>query len=290
MTRRILFVDDDSLALKQLSTTVRDAGYLVDGASGVPQALTLASRNRYDLVILDVMMPATGLDQIEAKGGFEAGVALARRLIAAAPETKVVGVSQAPARDVRRWFSQNAHGFWDKAELLWSSDLLVRRVHGVFHQAERIAGLRSFIVHGHDHETLNVVRTYLVNEFGMPEPTVLTEVAWRGRTLIEKFEQVADSVDVVFVLMTPDDFVLSEDEQRVGQARPNVLLELGYFLGRTARLRGHVIILTRGPVGIPTDLSGVGYIDITNGITAAAPELRRELTAIVDNVWHDGRA
>jgi hypothetical protein len=52
-------------------------------------------------------------------------------------------------------------------------------------------------------------------------------------------------------------------------------------------LRGHVIILTRGPVGIPTDLSGVGYIDITKGITAAASELRRELTAIADNVWHD---
>jgi CheY-like chemotaxis protein len=67
MTKRILFVDDDSLALKQLSTTLRDAAYVVDAASGVPQALTLASRNRYDLVILDVMMPATGLDRVEAK-------------------------------------------------------------------------------------------------------------------------------------------------------------------------------------------------------------------------------
>src|SRR5262249_11810287 len=161
-------------------------------------------------------------------------------------------------------------------------------VYGVFHPAERIARLRSFIVHGHDHATLNAVRTYLVEDLGMPEPTVLTEVAWRGRTLIEKFEQVADTVDVVFVLLTPDDLVLSDHEARVGQARPNVLLELGYFLGRTARLRGHVIILTRGAVGIPTDLSGVGYIDISNGVTAADAELRRELAAIADSMWQDG--
>ena len=287
MTTQILFVDDDALALKQLSTTLRDAGYVVDAASSVPQALTLASRNRYDLIILDVMMPATGLDRVEAKGGFETGVALARRLITAVPERMVVGMSQAPTQDVRRWFSQNAHGFWEKAELLVNSDLLVRRVHGTFHQAESIASLRSFIVHGHDHETLNAVRTYLMAEFGMPEPTVLWEVAWRGRTLIEKFEQVAEKVDVVFVLMTPDDFVVVADVPHVGQARPNVLLELGYFLGRMVRLRGHVIILTRGPVAIPSDLSGVGHIDISNGITAAASELRRELKAIAENMWSD---
>lgn len=133
--------------------------------------------------------------------------------------------------------------------------------------------LRAFIVHGSDTASVFELKDYLQNVLHFPEPIVLMQQPSSGRTIIEKFEEVSEDVDVVFVVLTEDD----PSRSGVKQARQNVLYELGYFVGMFGRKSGRVMLLRRGTVEIPTDLSGVIYIDITMGISSAGEQIRREL-------------
>lgn len=53
------------------------------------------------------------------------------------------------------------------------------------------------------------------------------------------------------------------------RARQNVIFELGFFLGVLGRESGRVILLYVNPLELPSDLSGLIYIDVTNGIESA---------------------
>jgi predicted nucleotide-binding protein len=66
------------------------------------------------------------------------------------------------------------------------------------------------------------------------------------------------------------------------RARQNVLLELGYFIGKLGRSR--VCCLYKGELEIPSDLSGVICKKFTNNIHELYGELRKELRAAGYNV------
>lgn len=55
--KRVLVVDDDQDAQGFLSLVLSDSGYLVDTASHGAEALVKVERLRFDLVVLDLMMP-----------------------------------------------------------------------------------------------------------------------------------------------------------------------------------------------------------------------------------------
>ena len=86
-----------------------------------------------------------------------------------------------------------------------------------------------------------------------------------GQTIIEKFEKHSD-VSYAFILLTPDDvaYLRSEDEKPDGErkkeyrARPNVLFEFGYFVGKLGRNR--VCGLYKHGVALSTDVSGLPAI------------------------------
>ena len=140
--------------------------------------------------------------------------------------------------------------------------------------------LRSFIVHGHDDVAKLGLKDYLQNILGLPEPLILHQRPNQGRTVIEKFEEYSERVDVAFILLTPDDIAgLPNGEQRE-RARQNVILELGVFVGKFGRKSGRVLLLHKGDLEIPSDLAGVIYIDISNGIEAAGEKIRKELTGL----------
>jgi len=120
---------------------------------------------------------------------------------------------------------------------------------------------RVFVVHGHDGEAREMVARFLkAMEF---EPVILHEQANQGGTVIEKFEANSD-VDFAVILLTPDDLGRSirEDELKP-RARQNVLLELGYFIGRLGR--GSVCALRRGDVELPSDYVGVVWEKMDEG-------------------------
>ncbi|MDD6316884.1 MAG: response regulator transcription factor, partial [Clostridia bacterium] len=54
---RILVVDDEKLLVKGITFNLENEGYEVDGAYDGQQALELFNKNKYDLIILDLMLP-----------------------------------------------------------------------------------------------------------------------------------------------------------------------------------------------------------------------------------------
>lgn len=142
--------------------------------------------------------------------------------------------------------------------------------------------VRSFIVHGHDERSLLELKDYLQNILKLNEPIVLRQMPGLGKTLIEKFEREAEAIELVFVLLTPDDeaapSTAPNDNKR--RARQNVIFELGFFFAKLGRESGRVLLLHKGPIEIPSDISGIEYIDISNGIRSASEDIRKELQAL----------
>ncbi|PIA77438.1 hypothetical protein BFR04_08295 [Gaetbulibacter sp. 4G1] len=116
---------------------------------------------------------------------------------------------------------------------------------------------KVFVVHGHDNELKETVARFL-EKIGL-EPIILHEQVNEGLTIIEKFEKNSD-VQFAIVLMTPDDVGNSKNnsENLNARARQNVILELGYFLGKLGREK--VCALIKGNLERPSDYDGVVYI------------------------------
>ncbi|CRM67241.1 TIR domain-containing protein [Pseudomonas sp. 44 R 15] len=119
---------------------------------------------------------------------------------------------------------------------------------------------KIFIVHGHDNGARETVARFL-ERIGF-EAIILHEQANQGRTVIEKVEAHGD-VSFAVVLLTPDDEGRVKGGELEPRARQNVLLELGYFLGRLGRSK--VCALKRGKLEIPSDFAGVVWEQMDDG-------------------------
>lgn len=105
-------------------------------------------------------------------------------------------------------------------------------------------GKKVFVVHGHDNEAKEGVARFLY-KLGL-EPIILHEQASAGRTVIEKFETYSHGVAFAVVLLTPDDLgaAAADVSNLRSRARQNVIMELGYFIGKLGRMR--VCACTKG--------------------------------------------
>ena len=122
---------------------------------------------------------------------------------------------------------------------------------------------KVFVVHGHDNEAKEGTARFL-QRLGL-EPVILHEQASSGRTIIEKFEIYSGDIAFAVVLLTPDDVGCPGNgpNEPKPRARQNVILELGYFMGRLGRDR--VCALHRGGVELPSDYQGVIYVELDTG-------------------------
>ncbi len=119
-----------------------------------------------------------------------------------------------------------------------------------------------FVVHGHDEGAREAVARFL-EHLGL-QPIILQEQVNAGLTVLEKFERYA-TVAYAIVLLTPDDVGASHANPDVltPRARQNVILELGYFVGKLGR--GKVCPLYKAGVELPSDLHGLVYIPMDVG-------------------------
>jgi hypothetical protein len=131
-----------------------------------------------------------------------------------------------------------------------------------------------FIVHGHDGEARESVARFLGN-IGL-NPIILHEQANRGRTVIEKVEAHSEVGFAVVLLSADDEGRVKGANELELRARQNVLLELGYFIGRLGR--ENVCALKRGSLEIPSDFAGVVWETMDTGV-GWKQALGRELTA-----------
>ncbi len=118
---------------------------------------------------------------------------------------------------------------------------------------------KVFVVHGHDGESKEMVARFL--EKLELEPIILHEQPNQGRTIIEKFEMSSRDVAFAVILLTPDDVgaAVGASADLRGRARQNVILELGYFMGRLGRT--NVCALHKSGVELPSDYQGVLYVE-----------------------------
>lgn len=117
-----------------------------------------------------------------------------------------------------------------------------------------------FIVHGHNNEVkINVART--LEKLGL-NPIILHEQPNSGKTIIEKFEELSN-VGFAIILLTDDDLGKAKKDENLNmRARQNVILEMGYFIGKLGRNR--VCPLYAKGVELPSDLYGILYTEIDN--------------------------
>ncbi|MDV9043333.1 nucleotide-binding protein [Stenotrophomonas sp. RAC2] len=132
---------------------------------------------------------------------------------------------------------------------------------------------RVFIVHGHN-EAMKSKAARFVEKLGL-KSIILHEQANQGHTIIEKIEAHTD-VGFAIVLYTPDDVGGTSLEAKEGvlhsRARQNVVFEHGYLIAKLSRAR--VVPLVSGKVELPSDISGVVYVDDANWQVDIAKEMR----------------
>lgn len=133
-----------------------------------------------------------------------------------------------------------------------------------------------FVVHGHDEELKQAAaRTLEQLQF---EPIILHEKPSKGRTIIEKFTDYS-GVDFAVVLLSPDDIARPKDSvEESYRARQNVILELGFFLGKLGRDRVTAIYRPHESFELPSDYDGVIFVEYDQK-SMWRFELARELKA-----------
>lgn len=125
-----------------------------------------------------------------------------------------------------------------------------------------ISNRRVFVVHGHDELARETVARFL--EKLHLETIILHEQVSGGMTIIEKLEKYSD-VGFAVILLTPDDEgrKAAEGEVLKPRSRQNVILELGYFVGKIGRNR--VLALHTGSMELPSDYLGVVFVTLDPG-------------------------
>ncbi len=274
---KILVVEDDVFYAEQLREILRDKGVECVVARNVQEALKIDLK-AVDASIIDVAIPndpeETGIRPEETRAGFLSGVALARRIKSDHPKKPIFLFSAYVSGEAERWAEDNNAIFVSK-ENGPRGIISALRTRGILEEERP----KAFIVHGHDEKALLALKDYIQNTLKWDEPVVLRQMPNRGKTIIEKFESYASKIDYVFVLMTPDDVVLTNDStnEEKRRARQNVILELGFFYAHFGRQSGRVIVLHKGPLEIPSDIGGIIWIDISEGIEAAGEAIRKEV-------------
>jgi predicted nucleotide-binding protein len=137
---------------------------------------------------------------------------------------------------------------------------------------------KVFIVHGHDSDMKSQIARAL-ETFGF-EAVILHEQPDQRTMLIEKFEDRSD-VGFAVVLLSGDDLAyprIGKPEDVRPRARQNVILELGFFLGKLGRNRVLALYRKVHNFELPSDYQGVLYKEFDSA-GAWKIELWKELKA-----------
>jgi len=151
---------------------------------------------------------------------------------------------------------QKLESIWERLDLIPESNRISEQ-EPEYKKQQLLPNKNVFVVHGHDEATKQTVARFL--EKLNLKPIILHEQPNRGRTIIEKFEDYSD-VSFAVVILTPDDVGYLKDKPKDAKPRPrqNVILELGFFLGKLGRER--VCSLYIGDIELPSDYDGVVYV------------------------------
>jgi DNA-binding response OmpR family regulator len=277
----VLIVEDDVYFSILLAEVFTDIGFEVVKCSSPDKALKLCEKRNFSLWLIDAMLPnvssTSGISDEEARGGFQTGIAVLRRLRSKYTKTPSIVITGYPNAEIQKWCRETGAQYLIKP---FNRVTLIENVNKLLDIKAPVRQPLCFIVHGHDEDTLRNLKDFINENLKFPQPVILKEERSTGRTIIESLEFYGNQVDIAFVILTPDDILCDpkDNDEVKRQARQNVIFELGFFYGLLGRLSGKVILLHRGPIDLPGDISGIIYIDISKGISAAADRICKELS------------
>lgn len=140
---------------------------------------------------------------------------------------------------------------------------------------------KVFIVHGHDDTNWLLMRHILTEppyKGHEIEPIVIREQAGQSKPILQKFEDAAAESSYAICIFTPDDLVqVRKNGSRHDQARPNVIFETGWFVGRLGPSR--VLLLVKNGTQLHSDFDGVSKIPFGERIEEQMAQINRELVA-----------
>lgn len=111
-----------------------------------------------------------------------------------------------------------------------------------------------FIIHGHNEGKWRELQSILqsINI----EAIELSMVTMNGKTIIEKFENIASQCKFAIAIFTYDDSIHKGDKNYL-QVRPNVIFELGWFFAKLGRENVMIIEEINSEGRIFSDLDGI---------------------------------
>jgi predicted nucleotide-binding protein len=275
---KIALLDDD-MAMDILVDALRYRGHEAERLKSAKEALgRIEFLAQCDIVILDIIMPWPS-GKGNSRRDNSAGMEILMQLRARQPDIPVIAHSATQDESIVSAIKADPKSLFLSKWNDHTIEDIIGRIYQLLHFEAPAMAPQAFIVHGQDDRTKLQLKNYLQNVLKFSEPTILHEQPSHGRTIIEKFEDYAAASSIVFVLLTPDDVAASSSDPNdtKHRARQNVVFELGYFLGQLGRDSGRVILLHKGPIELPSDIAGLVYIDITNGVEAAGETIRREV-------------
>lgn len=280
--KKILWIEDDRYSIQEYINEFELNNYNVKQVMTAKEAIDELEKNgsEYRLAIIDIRMNDAGaFDSMETHGGFETGIKMASHIVSKYPEINIMAFSAYGDQKIKKWFKDH-----DIRYVIKTTDITPKRFFeiaaSVLKENEYIP--KIFIVHGHDTKLKEDLATYIENNLKLGKPTILGDEPNKTFTIIEKFENQSQGIDLVFVLLTPDDKVITDKGETKYQARQNVIFELGYFIGKIGREKGNIIVCYKDGVEIPSDLAGVAYINLTNGVIKADEKIKREIRENLD--------
>jgi Zn-dependent protease with chaperone function len=137
-----------------------------------------------------------------------------------------------------------------------------------------IRSMPVLIIHGHDRLALLELKDFLYSKFPHVVPQLMVSTTAGTMCMPEKFEEVARDAQGAIALLTPDDVSAAEDSASPaqGRARQNVILEIGWSWARFGRAR--CLLLARGALEIPSDLSGADVYPFERSPSECSESLR----------------
>ncbi len=139
---------------------------------------------------------------------------------------------------------------------------------------------KVFIVHGRNHVVRDSIALFLTNDLDL-DISIMEAGVHGGRTLPEKFEDIASECGfAVFLLTADDDLIYAAQNRPARRARQNVILEIGFFWGALGRHGRLVFLVENHPdMELPSDIQGIGFIPITTDLFETKVKLQKELKA-----------
>lgn len=119
-TPKVLLVDDEEMVISLYKDVLTDAGYIVDSASSGSDALSKIQQSKFDIVLLDIMMPEMG--------GIETLKIIRNEPMLYGQPVVVMLTNIAMAEQIRDANDAGAEGYLVKLSL--SNDQLVEKVDG----------------------------------------------------------------------------------------------------------------------------------------------------------------